>query len=197
MVYFVLVLYVPVRFGVKVLCWLMPRSDFVSETVADWTRLRPEQDLSSLGIVQRLIWTGRLAEELLERTAMAGGLRRRGDYEVLALLRRSEPFLPTPLEVAQQLRTSQSGMTGKLDRLEEQGLIERVPDADDRRAIRLGVTEAGRELTDAAFTMSLNVYESMLEELSAREAKTFETLLEKVLARLDELSGKREPWAAT
>src|SRR5690606_30735868 len=40
-------------------------------------------------------------------------------------------FLPTPLEVAQQLRTSQSGMTGKLDRLEEQGLIERVPDADD------------------------------------------------------------------
>jgi len=197
MVYFVLVLYVPVRFGVKVLCWLMPRSDFVSETVAGWTRLRPEQDLSSLGIVQRLIWTGRLAEELLERTAMAGGLRRRGDYEVLALLRRSEPFLRTPLEVAQQLRTSQSGMTGKLDRLEEQGLIERVPDADDRRAIRLGVTEAGRELTDAAFTMSLNVYESMLEELSAREAKTFETLLEKVLARLDELSGKREPWAAT
>jgi DNA-binding MarR family transcriptional regulator len=88
-------------------------------------------------------------------------------------------------------------MTGKLDRLEEQGLIERVPDADDRRAIRLGVTEAGRELIDAAFTMSLNVYESMLEELSAREAKTFETLLEKVLARLDELSGKREPWAAT
>ncbi|HLT96367.1 MAG TPA: MarR family transcriptional regulator [Acidimicrobiia bacterium] len=175
----------------------MPRSDFVSETVAGWTRLRPEQDLSSLGIVQRLIWTGRLAEELLERTAMAGGLRRRGDYEVLALLRRSEPFLPTPLEVAQQLRTSQSGMTGKLDRLEEQGLIERVPDADDRRAIRLGVTEAGRELIDAAFTMSLNVYESMLEELSAREAKTFETLLEKVLARLDELSGKREPWAAT
>jgi len=197
MVYFVLVLYVPVRFGVKVLCWLMPRSDFVSETVAGWTRLRPEQDLSSLGIVQRLIWTGRLAEELLERTAMAGGLRRRGDYEVLALLRRSEPFLPTPLEVAQQLRTSQSGMTGKLDRLEEQGLIERVPDADDRRAIRLGVTEAGRELIDAAFTMSLNVYESMLQELSAREAKTFETLLEKVLARLDELSGKREPWAAT
>src|SRR5690554_95994 len=196
MVYFVLVLYVPVRFGVKVLCWLMPRSDFVSETVAGWTRLRPEQDLSSLGIVQRLIWTGRLAEELLERTAMAGGLRRRGDYEVLALLRRSEPSLLTPLEVAQQLRTSQSGMTGKLDRLEAQGLIERVPDPSDRRAIRLGVTDAGRALIDNAFTMSMAMYEAMLSELTPAEAKSFEALLDKILTRLDELVSKREPWVA-
>jgi hypothetical protein len=35
--------------------------------------------------------SGRLAEEILERTAIASGLRRRGDYEVLALLRRAEP----------------------------------------------------------------------------------------------------------
>src|SRR5690606_31687970 len=63
---------------------VMPRSDFVAETLAGWTRLRPDEDLTSLGIVQRLIWIGRLAEELLERTATASGLRRRGDYEVLA-----------------------------------------------------------------------------------------------------------------
>src|SRR5690606_19832519 len=172
----------------------MPRSDFVAETVAGWTRLRPDEDLSSLEIVQRLIWTGRLAEELLEKTAMASGLRRRGDYEVLALLRRSEPALLTPIEVAQQLRTSQSGMTGKLDRLEQQGLIERVPDPADRRAIRLGVTDAGRRLIDDAFTTSVTMYRSMLNQLTSAEAKTFEVLLEKVLTRLDDLTGKREPW---
>lgn len=172
----------------------MPRSDFVAETVAGWTRLRPDEDLSSLEIVQRLIWTGRLAEELLEKTAMASGLRRRGDYEVLALLRRSEPALLTPIEVAQQLRTSQSGMTGKLDRLEQQGLIERVPDPADRRAIRLGVTDAGQRLIDDAFTTSVTMYRSMLNQLTSAEAKTFEALLEKVLTRLDDLTGKREPW---
>ncbi|MDP9495349.1 MAG: MarR family transcriptional regulator [Actinomycetota bacterium] len=53
---------------------------------------------------------------------------RRGDYEVLALLRRNEPDLLTPVEVAKKLLSSQSGMTGKLDRLEAQGLIQRLPD---------------------------------------------------------------------
>ena len=142
------------------------------------------------------MWNGRLAEELLERTAIASGLRRRGDYEVLALLRRVEPALLTPLEVAQQLQTSQSGMTGKLDRLEQQGLIRRTQNPDDRRAIRLGITEAGRTLIDEAFTTSLSVYQSMLDGFTATEVKELESLLEKLLSRLDELAGMRQPWSS-
>jgi DNA-binding MarR family transcriptional regulator len=141
-----------------------------------------------------LIWSGRLAEELLESTAIASGLRRRGDYEVLALLRRAEPELLTPLQVAQQLMTSQSGMTGKLDRLERQGLVQRTPDPEDRRAIRLGITDSGRTLIDEAFTASLSVYQSMLEEFTPTEAKDLEGLFEKLLTRLDELSAMRQPW---
>jgi DNA-binding MarR family transcriptional regulator len=130
------------------------QSSFVDEAVAGWSRLLPDREMLSLGVVQRLVWSGRLAEEVLERTAIASGLRRRGDYEVLALLRRFEPALLTPVQVAQQLLTSQSGMTGKLDRLEEQGLIQRTPDPADRRAIRLGITDSGRTLIDEAFTTS-------------------------------------------
>jgi DNA-binding MarR family transcriptional regulator len=170
------------------------RLDFSRETVDGWMRLRPDDDLTSLGVVHSLIWSGRLAEELLERTAIASGLRRRGDYEVLALLRRAEPELLTPLQVAQQLQTSQSGMTGKLDRLERQGLVQRTPDPEDRRAIRLGITDSGRNLIDKAFTTSLSVYQSMLNEFSPTEVKNFEALLEKLLTRLDHLSGLSQPW---
>ena len=157
-------------------------------------RLRPDDDLFVLGVVHGLIWSGRLAEDLLERTAIASGLRRWGDYEVLALLRRREPELLTPLQVAQQLQTSQSGMTGKLDRLEEQGLIQRSPDRVDRRAIRLGITDSGRALIDEAFTTSLSVYQSMLIEFSPTEVENCRALLEKLLARLDHLSGFSQPW---
>jgi DNA-binding MarR family transcriptional regulator len=172
----------------------MSRLEFSRETVDGWLRLRPDDDLFGLGVVHSLIWCGRLAEELLERAAVASGLRRRGDYEVLALLRRAEPALLTPLQVAQRLLTSQSGMTGKLDRLERQGLIQRGPDPEDRRAIRLGITDTGRALIDEAFTTSLSVYQSMLSEFSTTEMKTFEALLEKLLARLDHLSGISQPW---
>ncbi|HJQ94967.1 MAG TPA: MarR family transcriptional regulator [Acidimicrobiia bacterium] len=172
----------------------MPRLNFSRETVDGWTRLRPDEDLFGLGVVLDLIWSGKLAEELLEKTAIASGLRRRGDYEVLALLRRGEPALLTPLQVAQQLLTSQSGMTGKLDRLERQGLIRRTPDPDDRRAIRLGITDAGRDVIDEAFTTNLSVYQSMLHEFSPTEVKNLEALLEKLLSRLDHLSGLSRPW---
>lgn len=87
-----------------------------------------------------------------------------------------------------------SGLPAELDRLEQQGLIERVPDPADRRAIRLGVTDAGRRLIDDAFTTSVTMYRSMLNQLTSAEAKTFEVLLQKVLTRLDDLTGKREPW---
>lgn len=174
----------------------MSRLSFSRETVDGWSRLRPDEDLVGLGVAHRLIWSGRLAEELLEKTAIASGLRRRGDYEVLALLRRAEPELLTPLQVAQQLTTSQSGMTGKLDRLEHQGLVKRTPDPGDRRAIRLGITDSGRALIDEAFTSSLSVYQSMLEGFTPREAKDLETLLDKLLSRLDELSSMRQPWNA-
>jgi len=172
----------------------MTRVNFSRETVDGWGRLRPDEDLVGLGVAHRLIWSGRLAEDVLERTAIACGLRRRGDYEVLALLRRAEPELLTPLQVAQQLLTSQSGMTGKLDRLERQGLVQRTPDPEDRRAIRLGITDAGRALIDHAFTTSLSVYQSMLDEFTPTEVTDFEALLDKLLTRLDELSTMQQPW---
>lgn len=173
----------------------MSRLNFSRETVDAWIRLRPDDDLSGLGVVLDLIWSGRLAEELFEKTANASGLRRPGDFEVLALLRRLEPALLTPLQVAQQLLTSQSGMTGKLDRLERQGFIQRTRDPEDRRAIRLGITDAGRKLIDEAFTTNLSVYQSMLGEFSPTEVTKLEGLLEKLLARLDHLSGLSQPWA--
>lgn len=169
----------------------MSRLKFTRANSEFWRRLYPDLNLSGLDVVYRLIWSGRLAEELVEQAAIASGLRRRGDYEVLTTLRRAEPELVTPIQVAQQLRTSQSGMTGKLDRLERQGLIDRIPDPEDRRALRLGVTEEGRALIDKAFATSLSLYQSMLDEFTPAEEKELLVLLEKLLARLDDLAGNR------
>ena len=171
----------------------MNRSNFSRQAIEGWRRLRPDDDLVGLGVGHRLIWSGRLVEELLAKAAVASGLKRRGDYEVLALLRRAEPEHLTPLQVAQHLMTSQSGMTGKLDRLEHQGLLQRTPDPEDRRAIRLGITDSGRALIDEAFTASLSVYQSMLKDFTPTEARTLEAILEKLLTQLDGLSATQAP----
>jgi hypothetical protein len=52
-------------------------------------------------------------------------------------------------------------------------------------------------LFDEAFTTCLRLYESILEEFTPSEVKNFDALLEKLVTRLDELSGIRQPWGTS
>lgn len=164
----------------------MGRREFVSQVIADWARTRPDEDLSNLEAVQLLIWAGRLADEWLQQATRVAGLTNRGDYEVLALLRRNEPEQLTPAEVALSLLTSQSGMTGKVDRLENLELLERRPDKHDRRIVRLQLTDRGRRKTDEAFQMFLRIYEEMLTKIPEGEVSVLTQMLNSVVARLDD-----------
>jgi len=167
----------------------MGRVQFVEQAVQGWRRRYPNRDLTSLGVVQLLIWCGRLSEELLDAAARESGLRKRGDYEVMALLRRSEPQMLSPVEVSDALLTSPSGMTGKLDRLEAQGLVQRLPDPDDRRAIKLGLTESGRIAIDHAFEMSVDLYDAMIPSVF----DSVEMLEQNLKALLEHLQGIVQP----
>jgi DNA-binding MarR family transcriptional regulator len=50
-------------------------------------------------------------------------------------------------------------MTNRLDRLEQAGLVRRLPDPDDRRALEVEATDEGRR-----------VYESSVDVQAAKEA---------------------------
>jgi DNA-binding MarR family transcriptional regulator len=67
-----------------------------------------------------------------------------------------------------------------LDELQDRGLIERLPDPDDRRVRLLAITEEGRAVKDAVQAEIQRGEERWLGELSAEERRTFL----RVLARL-------------
>jgi DNA-binding MarR family transcriptional regulator len=51
----------------------------------------------------------------------------------------------TPLgDLAHDVDSTPRNITGLVDHLEKDGLVERVPDPDDRRSVRANLTEAGR-----------------------------------------------------
>lgn len=50
-----------------------------------------------------------------------------------------------PRDLAEQVCLDASSLTGLLDRTEKAGLIERRPDPEDRRALRIHLTEQGRK----------------------------------------------------
>lgn len=165
----------------------MRRLEFTDEVVEGWTRLSPDADHVALGIGQRLLWSGRLVEGLLDRAAVRSGFRRRGDYEVLTLIRRSEPLHLTPVQIASQLLVSQSGVTAKIDRLERDGLLERTPHPHDRRLVELVMTDAGRTAIDRALSVSVAAYADVVRELSRAQKQTLDQLLKTILATLERL----------
>jgi DNA-binding MarR family transcriptional regulator len=58
------------------------------------------------------------------------------EYDTLhALMIRDTPGHASPGALAQELGVSNAGMTGRLDGLEKQGWIKRMPGAEDRRRV--------------------------------------------------------------
>jgi len=50
----------------------------------------------------------------------------------------------TMSEIADKLQVSHPTATGVIDRLEDRALVQRLPDPDDRRKVRLALTESGK-----------------------------------------------------
>lgn len=97
----------------------------------------PEQDLRVSETVVRL-------STLLARRPAAGlSLTASG---VLSLLTRVGPLRITDL--AARLRVSQPSMTELVIRLERSGLVGRTRDPQDARAVRVDLTDQGRQLRD-------------------------------------------------
>jgi DNA-binding MarR family transcriptional regulator len=67
-------------------------------------------------------------------------------YNALRLLRAAHPERVPTLELAGQLVSRAPDITRLVDRLHDRGLVVRERSPDDRRAVHLGITDAGVEL---------------------------------------------------
>jgi DNA-binding MarR family transcriptional regulator len=80
---------------------------------------------------------------------------------------------------------SSGGMTKRLDRLAAAGLVERRPDPSDRRGTLVRLTARGRKTIDAALPVHVANEARLLAGLSAQERRSLDSLLRKLLAKLE------------
>ena len=67
-------------------------------------------------------------------------------------------------ELARKLLVGRSNMSMLLPQLEKRGLIERKPDAKDKRILRLSLTEDGRRLTEEAMIIQTGLIDRILSQ---------------------------------
>ncbi|MFB2833253.1 MarR family winged helix-turn-helix transcriptional regulator [Floridanema evergladense] len=107
-------------------------TDPVDTILAQWQTERPDLDVSPMGIIGRM---GRLTKHL-ERALQAVFSDfdlQGGEFDVLATLRRSsQPYQLSPTMLFNTLMISSGTMTHRIDRLEQAGLVQRIPDPGDR-----------------------------------------------------------------
>jgi DNA-binding MarR family transcriptional regulator len=111
-----------------------------------------------------------------------------GWLDVLSALRRiGAPYRMSATELARWVLLSSGGMTSRLDRMEEAGLVRRGPDPSDRRGILIELTPRGRQVIDAAIDAHLALYEELLSPaLTKPEQRKFIELMRKQILAFEE-----------
>ena len=138
-----------------------------------WARERPDLDTSPMEVVARLGRATAYIDAGVEARLAEFGLTRSA-WDVLASLRRQGPpyrLSPTgPLYVG--LMRSSGAMTHRLRRLERGGLVERVRDPTDARALLVQLTTRGVKLTDRIAPLHLQNERELLSVLDQAEQRS-------------------------
>lgn len=155
-------------------------ADEVDRIVAAWRRTSPDLDVTPLTVFSRV---ARLARhlELARREAFAGQGLEVWEFDVLTALRRTPGRELSPGALVEQTLSTSGTMTNRVDRLAARGLVERLPDPQDRRGVRVRITAAGAELADAALRGLLDSERATLARLTRAETEALAGLLRRLL----------------
>lgn len=94
-------------------------------------------------------------------------------------------------ELAHKLLVGRSNMSMLLPQMEKRGLIERRGDKQDKRVLRLYLTEEGRRITEEAMTIQTALIDRMLSDAPIEECESITVHMERVVSLL--IKEEREP----
>jgi len=91
-------------------------------------------------------------------------------------------------ELALATGITASGITQLVTALEERGMVGRKMDPEDRRAVRVFLTEEGRRATDQMMDSMVSVFGSLVEYLGQEKSRAFLEILNEVIQYFDDQS---------
>src|SRR6266700_6853122 len=140
----------------------------------------PELDLRVEGVVDRIGGIQRRIKRMLDETLEEHGLKA-GEWHVLGALFRAPEQKRSPGELSSNVELSSAAMTNRLDRLEQAGLVRRVPDAADRRSVQVELTTKGAKIYGQAVEAQAAKESIVAAALEPRQQDQLNDLLRKLM----------------
>jgi DNA-binding MarR family transcriptional regulator len=135
--------------------------------------------------IAQLIESSRLLRNYIDHRAKGCGTTR-AQWIVLFRLREQEGL--SQVDLAEVLELQPISLVRLLDRLVDHSLLERRPDPRDRRANRLFLTDAGRQLVDDLDSLRDSIATDVLQGMPASKVETSLEALRDIKDRIKSFS---------
>jgi DNA-binding MarR family transcriptional regulator len=145
----------------------------------------PDIDLDVEAAVHRIQRIVKSVRRDMEETLKEYDLTH-GEWGILGNLRLGgPPYRSSPGQLSKDEWLSSGAMTNRLDKLEEAGLVRRLPDPEDRRALHVELTEKGHKVWLESVGVQASKEAAIAAALDRKELKELNALLRKVLLEFE------------
>ena len=157
--------------------------DYIDAIQEQWGRMLPQIDIGAAGIIGRIRRLGQIIQLRSDAVLARHGVTR-SEFDILSALARSgRPMAPSVL--AAELLISGAGMTKRIKKLVDTGLIRRDVNPEDGRGALLHMTERGQELLLPVLESISGFELELLEVFSAADCGKLTEYLRTLLADLE------------
>jgi DNA-binding MarR family transcriptional regulator len=151
--------------------------DHMDWVIEGWHRELPDLDVAPTAVINRL---ERLQTYL--RSEVAAFFAQFGltapSFAVIATLRRvGKPYQRSQRALMDALQLTGGTVSVRIDRLERDGLVERLPDPHDQRGVLVRLTAAGEQLFDQVAPLHLANEDRLLSALTMQQREHLASLL--------------------
>jgi DNA-binding MarR family transcriptional regulator len=160
--------------------------DAVDSVLQQWSRVRPDVDVSPMAVIGRISRLSRFIDRRLSENFARFGVED-WEYDMLATLRRHDaPYELSAGELTRQTMVTTGAITNRIDRLENRELVVRVS-STDRRKVIVRLTSNGLTLVDSIVAGHMETEHAILSALSDRQRNDLSNVLRSLLISLGDL----------
>lgn len=158
-------------------------ADFSLDSLLEqWRRERPDIDPAPMAVCGEIWRAGERIRQKVLANVSGYGLDIAGLDVLLTLRRQGKGQVLSPSELSKEMMLSTSAMTNRLDRLEKRGLVKRMSDPEDRRGLKIILSDEGYALADEIIVSHVETEAMMLSKLTTKEQDQLRGLLGKIVS---------------
>jgi DNA-binding MarR family transcriptional regulator len=144
------------------------------------SEVKPEVDAILEAIVYLSTESRRITKELARRAELTG--------PQLTVLKMLEGLGDLSLsDLSERIRAQNSTVTGIIDRMEREGLVLRSRSTEDRRVVRIKLTDKGARIARDIAVEPMEIFRSALESLTPAEMSDLLRILTKIARRVQSI----------